>query len=668
MSGSAIGSVVSRNLVINSNQRCYVLHGTHDVILDSNVCYDHFGHGFLLEDHAERNNILQNNLVAVTKKVVTKISDDESDDFPSSYWITNPENTFIGNVAAGSEHSGFWFEMSRSVRGPSAMMPENTGYNPREQPLKEFRNNVAHSNNEHGIKTYPGDGYRPNGDAAVFKDCVSFRNAGNGVFIHNSGNIKVEGGLYADNRVQIDLDRSPACSVDGARIIGYSEEFRNIKETTKSRGHCPSSWPLRGVEIHSFWVGGSEHGGSSITNTVFESFEGTECDGTVEILVDEENRGYFDVRTHVTNLTFDSTDSAVLSNCATSYSGLDNLVLHDDDGSIMGEPGYIVADTPALTTFLNCHSDASSCTAHCPGACLRTYVLSISTLEAEDSSVVLEITDNSSNEIIEIQSRYEMPLNSDGSINIAEHTKTHRNNLFYAVLPSSGEYSARFKKGGEEFWPLFVRPDYDDYGSDCPEFSSFTIEEPAFDYTTTCQQLIRNGDMELGIEGWLATMGGVETRDESASGQGLALTSQYRTSWWMGPAQYFDTRCLVLGARYSISYKAKLIAASDGSPIGCDASTDSCPKLIAKTESGAHQERDPHWKLLARFPSDGEWIADGWNTVTGTLTVDQIIIDGGSTEGYFECRTVYATDLNGETSQVLMVIDDVSIELDYWPN
>lgn len=668
MSGSATNSVVSRNLVINSNQRCYVVHGTHDVLLDSNVCYDHFGHGFLLEDHSERNNVLQNNLVAVTKKVVTKISNDESDDFPASYWITNPENTFIGNVAAGSEDSGFWFEMSRSVRGPSATMPENDGYNPREKPLKDFRDNVAHSNNGHGIKTYPGHGYWPDGDAAVFKDCVSYRNAGNGVFLHNSGNIKIEGGIFADNRVQVDIDRSPACSVDGARIVGYSEEFRSIKETTKSRGHCPSSWPLRGVEIHSYWVGGSANGGSSITNTVFDSFEDTGCADTVDILVDEENRGYFDVRTNVKNLTFSDDDSFVLSNCATSYSGLDNLVLRDEDGSIMGEPGYIVSDSPALTTFADCYSDIGSCTAHCPGACLRSYVLSVSTLEAEDPTVQLEITDNNSNQVINIQSSYEMPLNSDGSINIAEHTKTHRNNLFYAVLPSGGDYSARFTKGGEEYWPIFVRPDYDDHGSSCSDFSSFTIEEPDFDYSTTCQQLIRNGDMELGIKGWLATMGGLVSRDESASGQGLALTSQYRTATWMGPAQYFDTRCLVLGARYSISYKAKLISASDGSPIDCDPLNDTCPKLIGKTESGAHQERDPHWKLLARFPSDGVWVADDWNTITGTVTIDQSIVDGGSTEGYFECKTLYAADLNGVSSQVLMVIDDVSMTLDYWPD
>lgn len=664
MSGSAAGSVVSRNLVTNSYQRCYVVHGTNDVVLDSNVCYNHFGHGFLLEDHSERNNVLQNNLVAVTKKVFTKISNDESDDFPASYWITNPENTFKGNVAAGSEDSGFWFEMSTKIRGPSAMIPSNDGYDPRRRPLTEFRGNVAHSNNGHGIKTYPGNGYWPYGDAAVFEDCISYRNAGNGVFIHNSGNIKIEGGLYADNRVQVDLDRAPACTVDGATIVGYSEEFRSIKETTKVRGHCPSSYPLRGVEIHSYWVGGSENGGASITNTVFENFAGTECDDTVAILVDEENRGYFDVRSNVNNLTFSDPDAIPFSNCATSYSGLDNLVLQDEDGSIMGEPGYIVSDTLALTTFANCQSDVESCTAHCLGACFRSMTLSISTLEAEDPTVELEITDNNSNEVINIQSSYEMPYNSDGSINIAEHTKTHRSNLFFAVLPAGGDYSARFMKGGEEFWPLYVRPDYDDPGSSCAEFNSFDIVEPQFDYSTSCQELIRNGDMEMGIDGWLATMGGVESIDDtSSSGQGLALTSMYRTATWMGPAQYLDTRCLVLGATYTVTYKAKLVSSSDGSPIDCDPALDSCPKLIGKMESGAHEERDEHWKLFARFPSDGVWVADDWNTVTGSITADQIIVNADSTEAYFECKTLYAPD----GSQVLIVLDDVSIQLQSWP-
>jgi hypothetical protein len=86
MCDTAIGSKISRNVVTNSKQRCYVVHGTHNVFLTENVCYDHFGHGFLLEDHAERNNVLTYNLVAVSRKATTLVTEDESDGtfYPSS--------------------------------------------------------------------------------------------------------------------------------------------------------------------------------------------------------------------------------------------------------------------------------------------------------------------------------------------------------------------------------------------------------------------------------------------------------------------------------------------------------------------------------------------------------------------------------------------------------
>lgn len=544
------------------------------------------------------------------------------------------------------------------------MKDENNRYRPREQSLKAFRDNVAHSNNEHGIKTYPGGGYWPKEETAIFKDCLSFRNGGSGVFLHNSGNIKIEGGLFSDNRVQINFDRAPICGVDNAKIVGYSDEFRFIREATKSRGHCPSAFPLRGIEMHSYYTGGYQNGGQSITNIVFDKFGDTGCDSSVPIMVDEEDLGYFDVLSQVENLSFADTNLNPFDNCNSSYSGLDKLVLRDEDGSIMGQPGYILSDLPALTTFANCFSDTDSCTAHCPGECLRTYVLAVSTIEAEEQTLELEITDNTSNKVITIESSYIMPVHDDGSIDIAQHTRSHRNNLYFAVLPSGGDYSARFRKGGGEHWPLYVRADYDDPGSTCPEFNLFAVVEPELDHTVTCQELIRNGDIELGIEGWLATMGGLEIRDENSSGQGLALTNMYRTSFWMGPAQFFDTRCLVFGARYSVTYKAKLISRSDGSPVDCDALDDKCPKLIGKLESGAHKEREKHWMILASFPTDSVWVADGWNTVSGAMVVNQRMADAGSTETYFECKTLYTSD----GSQVLMVIDDVSVRLEYWPS
>lgn len=65
----------------------------------------------------------------------------ESDKFaPSVFWITNPQNTFIGNVAAGGVDGGFWVEaLERGIRKDLVQ-----GHNIN-QPFDVFRDNVAHS-------------------------------------------------------------------------------------------------------------------------------------------------------------------------------------------------------------------------------------------------------------------------------------------------------------------------------------------------------------------------------------------------------------------------------------------------------------------------------------------------------------------------------------------
>jgi hypothetical protein len=45
----------------------------------------------VLEDGGEINNVFRNNLGAFTKKVSTLTSNEETDDEPSTFWITNPQ-------------------------------------------------------------------------------------------------------------------------------------------------------------------------------------------------------------------------------------------------------------------------------------------------------------------------------------------------------------------------------------------------------------------------------------------------------------------------------------------------------------------------------------------------------------------------------------------------
>ena len=142
------GSIISKNSIRQSNQRCVVVHGTNKLHIQENVAFDTKGHCFMTEDGIELGNEFIQNIgikTGVPERLIpeSKILNkgNESDNTPATFWITNPDNTFIGNVAAGSHDSGFWFDPNlRGVRQPLYV-----GYNPRFVPIQLFINNVVHS-------------------------------------------------------------------------------------------------------------------------------------------------------------------------------------------------------------------------------------------------------------------------------------------------------------------------------------------------------------------------------------------------------------------------------------------------------------------------------------------------------------------------------------------
>lgn len=93
-------------LALRPLQRCVVVHATHNLTIDSNVAFNTSGHCYIIEEGGEQNNTFINNLGIWQRSVVNKIAADESDDSPSTFWITNMANNYISNVAAGSDNSG----------------------------------------------------------------------------------------------------------------------------------------------------------------------------------------------------------------------------------------------------------------------------------------------------------------------------------------------------------------------------------------------------------------------------------------------------------------------------------------------------------------------------------------------------------------------------------
>jgi hypothetical protein len=104
----------------------------------------------VLQDGTETGNRFVRNLGVKTRKVHTVMPGDESDSYPSTFFLASANNTWEENVGAGSEADGFSIELRYSVKGLNAI--NYYLINPAALPLMLFKNNVAHSNQRVSIK------------------------------------------------------------------------------------------------------------------------------------------------------------------------------------------------------------------------------------------------------------------------------------------------------------------------------------------------------------------------------------------------------------------------------------------------------------------------------------------------------------------------------------
>ncbi len=173
--GDAKGQYIRNASIHDTYNRCVTVHGTNDVRVENNVTYNIVGHCFFLEDGIEHGNEFVHNLAIQIKCHPTKPcvptnlgangerpaaapgaprqngqqSKDvllPSDNTVAAYWITNPDNSFIDNVAAGADETGFWFSLPMHPQGAfeDSDIAKNTW--PRRTAVRAFRGNVSHSN------------------------------------------------------------------------------------------------------------------------------------------------------------------------------------------------------------------------------------------------------------------------------------------------------------------------------------------------------------------------------------------------------------------------------------------------------------------------------------------------------------------------------------------
>jgi G8 domain-containing protein len=176
--GDAKGQYIKNASIHDTYNRCVTVHGTNFLRIENNVTYNTVGHCFFLEDGAEHGNQFVHNLAIQIKCHTSKacaptnlaangenrgsnslnratyradsMSGKDtllpSDNTVTAYWITNPDNVFIDNVAAGSDENGFWWALPEHPQGKFEGTEISKATWPRRTRMAEFRGNVAHSN------------------------------------------------------------------------------------------------------------------------------------------------------------------------------------------------------------------------------------------------------------------------------------------------------------------------------------------------------------------------------------------------------------------------------------------------------------------------------------------------------------------------------------------
>jgi hypothetical protein len=151
--GNGAGQFVSNSSIWESYNRCFTIHGTDNVRVQDNVCYNHIGHGYFLEDGTEQGNTITGNLGVLTVKpndgeaiLPTDTVVSPATAGPATFWVSNPQNTVRNNHAGGSDGSGIWnfFENRNMTRY------DGTTVNPRNLPFTEQADNTV-SSSEMGL-------------------------------------------------------------------------------------------------------------------------------------------------------------------------------------------------------------------------------------------------------------------------------------------------------------------------------------------------------------------------------------------------------------------------------------------------------------------------------------------------------------------------------------
>jgi cell migration-inducing and hyaluronan-binding protein len=303
INGDVTGQYIQNSAIHDTYNRCVTIHGTDNLRVENNVTYNTVGHCFFMEDAIETGNQVIKNLGIQTKCHPTlacvptnlgvpgergafggQSSEDvllPSDNTAATFWITNPSNDYIGNVAAGSDSTGFWMSLPEHPVGAHEGTEISAITWPRRMPQGEFRGNVSHSNfdglmldrnivpdntfgvtgSSHIARENPADPNSPSIES-VIEDYTGYKNRNGGIWTR--GEMKVFRNVkLADNAIGFtsasgSAGRDPFTSkVVDSLFVGETDNIGNPRTEAeiaygRSMPKKVADYPIRGYEYYDY--------------------------------------------------------------------------------------------------------------------------------------------------------------------------------------------------------------------------------------------------------------------------------------------------------------------------------------------------------------------------------------------------------------------------------
>ncbi len=401
--GDAKGQYIRNASIHDTYNRCVTVHGTNFLRVENNVTYNTVGHCFFLEDGAEHGNQFVHNLAIqikchtskacaptnlgangenmgsnplnrATYRAASMSGKDTllpSDNTVTAYWITNPDNVFIDNVAAGSDENGFWWSLPEHPQGKFEGTEISKATWPRRTRMAEFRGNVAHSNYDgfmldrninlegvfglagpsHIAKENPADENSKSVES-LLADLTAYKNRNGGVWgrgeMHVFRNLKAADNAigFTNSTGSIGADTFTSLVVD-SRFVGETDNIGNpVTPEEKAYGRSLPKrlipdFPIRAYEYYDY-----RH---DVVNTTFVNFQDNNQRGSGAISwllftgagVTTENTVKSAKYINAKPVYFPKIDSRFDSDNrgAVAYR---SLAIHDLDGSTTGIPDSYV--------------------------------------------------------------------------------------------------------------------------------------------------------------------------------------------------------------------------------------------------------------------------------------------------------------------------------------